>query len=111
MHIGIVGGLDRNQTRYQSLASDLGHTLECHTGHLEGTGPDALESLVLRSDVVLVQTDVNSHGAVWQARRLAKQHGKRLLFARRMGLSRLRALLAETGGRARSSALAGGASR
>lgn len=93
MHVGIVGGLDRASPHYKMVAEQRGHSLECHTGDLAGTGPSTLEALVQRSDLLVVVTDVNSHGAVWQARRLARQHACELVFVRRLGVARLRQLV------------------
>ncbi len=95
MHIGLVGGLDREANRYAELAHEQGHTLECHTGITAGRGGETLATLVLRADVVVVVTDVNSHAGMWGARRLARRHHRPCVLTRRMGVSRFRALLTE----------------
>ena len=95
MHIGIVGGLDRNEGFYQDLAQRAGHHFEHHNGHLAGRGAATLGTLVERCDVVIVVTDVNSHAAVWRVRRLAKQRGSRVILMSRCGPSKFTALLAE----------------
>jgi hypothetical protein len=102
MHIGLVGGLDREANRYERLAKEHGHSLECHTGDVAGRGGETLETLVLRADVVVVVTDVNSHAGMWSARRLARRHDRRCLLIRRMGISRFRTLLTELDGAAPS---------
>ena len=43
MHVGIVGGVERNEAIYQRLALRAGHTLEFHSGHLAGRGSTTLE--------------------------------------------------------------------
>jgi Uncharacterized protein conserved in bacteria (DUF2325) len=93
MHIGIVGGLDRNEGFYQDLATRAGHRFEHHNGHLAGRGTASLGTLVERCDVVIVVTDVNSHAAVWRVRRLAKQRGSRCILMSRCGPSKFTALL------------------
>jgi hypothetical protein len=93
MHVGIVGGIDRATPHYRAVAEQRGHSIECHTGDLAGTGPSTLEALVQRSDLLVVVTDVNSHGAVWQARRLARRYPCSLVFVRRLGVARLRELV------------------
>ena len=93
MHIGIVGGLDRNEGFYQDLAQRAGHRFEHHNGHLAGRGTASLGTLVERCDVVIVVTDVNSHAAVWRVRRLAKQRGSRCILLSRCGPSKFTALL------------------
>jgi hypothetical protein len=95
MHIGLVGGLNRSEAQYRQLAERAGHSIEWHTGDLAGRGAGTLESLVERSDLVIVVTDVNSHGAVWRARKLAKLRRKRLLLLARCGVSKFGALLSE----------------
>jgi len=95
MHIGIVGGLDRNEGFYEDLARRAGHGFEHHNGHLAGRGAASLGTLVERCDVVIVVTDVNSHAAVWRVRRLAKQRGSRFILTSRCGPSKFAALLEE----------------
>lgn len=95
MHIGLVGGLDRSAAQYRELAERAGHSIEWHTGDLAGRGASTLEAMIDRSQLVIVVTDVNSHGAVWRARKLAKLRGKRLLLLARCGVSKFAALLAE----------------
>jgi hypothetical protein len=97
MHIGLIGGLDRGVQHYQGVAARGGHTVECHSGHLAGRGVDTLAAIIERSDLVVVITDVNSHGGMWSARKLAKARRRRCVLVRRMGASRFRALLAELG--------------
>ncbi|MEO6602792.1 MAG: DUF2325 domain-containing protein, partial [Polyangiaceae bacterium] len=95
MHIGIVGGLDRNGGGYDDLAKRAGHQFQHHNGHLAGRGAASLGTLMERCDVVIVVTDVNSHAAVWRVRRLAKQRGTRMILMSRCGPSRFTALLLE----------------
>jgi hypothetical protein len=99
MHIGWVGGLDRNEAHFERMAAAAGHVIECHTGRLDGRGSDQLRALIERSDLVIVLTDVNSHGAVQLARREAVKAGKPVHIARRLGSSAFRALLGGLGGR------------
>lgn len=95
MHIGLVGGIDRNAPFYGELARECGHSVECHTGHLAGRGSESLLALIDRSDVVVVVTEVNSHGGVLGARRLSKARGRPCLLVRKMGTARFRRLLGE----------------
>lgn len=97
MHIGLIGGLDRNAPHYLALAESQGHTVECHPGILAGRGGETLSAIVERADVIVVVTDVNSHAGVFRARRLSKNRGRRCVLVRRMGASKFRALLGELG--------------
>jgi hypothetical protein len=98
MHIGLIGGIERGARHYEVLAAERGHTVEIHSGHLAGRGVDTLAAIVERADVIVVITDVNSHGGMWSARRLAKVRNRPCVLVRRLGVSRFRSLLAELGG-------------
>jgi hypothetical protein len=95
MHIALVGGLDRSESQYRQLAERAGHSIEWHTGDLAGRGAGSLDSMIERADLVIVVTLVNSHGAVWRARKLAKQRRKRLLLLARCGVSKFGSVLTE----------------
>lgn len=91
--VAIVGGLERNETEYRDVAERLGVEVVFHSGHVRGRGSAALVELVRRSDVILVLTDVNSHGAVWLARQSARRFGRRIELHRRLSPARLAARL------------------
>lgn len=95
MTLGLIGGVERSERAYRDAAAARGHTLWFHSGHLNGRGSDALADIVRRADLVVVVTDVNSHGAVQLARRLAQKEGKTLVLQRRVSPSRFAALVAE----------------
>ena len=94
MRIGMVGGLDRNEWSYKQMAQQAGHEVEFHTGHVGARGNISLENLINRVDVLIIATDVNSHGAVLLARRLVRRRGVSLMIMRRCGPSRFSELLA-----------------
>lgn len=94
MHIGIVGGLDRNAPGFTSLAHAAGHEVSIHNGVLAGkVSATSLRALVLRSDVVFIVTDVNSHNAVRTARSVAKVHHRPVRIVRRLGIAEFSAYL------------------
>jgi hypothetical protein len=97
MHIGLVGGLDRNAPHYEAEAKKLGHSVEWHRGILAGRGGDSLAALVERADLVVVVTEVNSHAGVIQARKLSRARGRACVLVRKMGAARFRAVLDEFG--------------
>lgn len=100
MRIGLVGGVEKSSRFYEEAARARGHELVAHRGDMAGRGREALESLIDRSGLVVVLTDVNSHGAVLYARKYARQSGRRCMLLRRLGVQRFRALLEriESGG-------------
>jgi hypothetical protein len=93
MRIAIIGGLDRGHDRYQKLAASYGHELFCHEGWMTGPRAGSLERLVESCDVVVIVTDVNSHGAVLAARKAMRRRGRSPLILRKCGLSRFTQLL------------------
>ncbi len=93
MRIGIVGGVERVEPLYGQMAQRLGHEVLFHGGSVNGRGAKALEHLVDRCDLVVVVTDVNSHGAVRLARRRLRERGSAPILLRRCGLSRFGELL------------------
>jgi hypothetical protein len=93
MRIGVVGGVERLESQLRTVAGAAGHELEFHGGHMSGQGGGKLRALVDRVDLLVIQTDVNSHGAVIQARALARKARRPVRLVRRLGPSGLRALL------------------
>lgn len=93
MRIAWIGGLERNEGQIVSIAAEAGHQLEFHPGHVGGRGSNEIRSAIERADFVVILTDVNSHGAVLLAKKIARQLGRGTLVARRCGPSRFRQLL------------------
>lgn len=94
MRIGIVGGAERLADRLSAVANAAGHQLEFHDGHMRGTASDRLRAMIDRVDVVVVVTEINSHGAVLHARELARRAHRPIRLVRRFGTSQLRAMAA-----------------
>jgi hypothetical protein len=95
MKIALVGGLDRREAELTELARRAGHRLEWHSGHVTGRGADALRGIVERCEVVVILTQVNSHGGMYLAKKLARQLGRETLVWRKCGTTRLGELLSE----------------
>jgi hypothetical protein len=94
MRVGIVGGLARSEPHYSRLARAAGHEAVFHEGHVNGRQMRMLEQLLDRCDLVIIVTDVNSHGAVQLARRRLKERGRTPLLLRRCSPARFAQLLA-----------------
>ena len=77
MRITLIGGVERNEQALEAIAASLGHRLDFHGGHLKGRGVDDLHRQVDRADLVVVATNVNSHGAAQLARKLARKRAQR----------------------------------
>jgi hypothetical protein len=97
MRIAVVGGLDRHVQGLARLASDAGHVAEFHHGRVGGRHAEDLEAIVERSDVVVIVTGVNSHGAVSIAKKAARRRGCAALIARTCGPSRFEQILSAIG--------------
>lgn len=96
MRIGIIGGLDRNVAALHGLAEAAGHDVRFHTGVMAGpASAAALRALVVRSELVVIVTDINSHNAVRTARREARVLGRPVRIVRKMGHTHFAALLHE----------------
>lgn len=99
MKIGWIGGRERNETQLEKIAVRSGHHLEFHSGHVGGRGADDLRALVERSDFLVIVTEVNSHGAVLLAKKMAQRIGRGVLVIRRCGTARFQVLLDAFGAR------------
>jgi hypothetical protein len=64
MRVGIIGGTEKNLTRFEEVAEEEGCEVEFHDGRLAGRGSEALETLLSRCDVIVLITRINSHAAV-----------------------------------------------
>lgn len=91
----VIGGVERSQHDLERVAKEKGWEFDYHGGHMQGRGTTTLETRVGRADLVLVATDVNSHGATKHARALCDKHGKKFVLVRSCGTSRFRDLLTE----------------
>jgi hypothetical protein len=97
MRIGWVGGLDRSRALFSEVAEHAGHTLEMHEGHTGGRGSLVLEGIVTRCDVLVIVTELNSHGGVMHAKRLARRWGRRSLLVRKGSVTSLQRVIALLG--------------
>jgi hypothetical protein len=50
MRVGIIGGTEKNLTRFEEVAEEEGCEVEFHDGRLAGRGSEALETLLSRCD-------------------------------------------------------------
>lgn len=93
MLIAWIGGLERSGPHLAAVAEEEGHRLELHSGVVHGRGAAEIEALVLRADLVLLVTGVNSHMGVLHAKRACRRHGRELVIVRSLGPTRLRSLI------------------
>jgi hypothetical protein len=89
VRVAVIGGLERHEAELERRAEHFGHTVEFHRGKMGGRHTEELEAIVSRSELVIIVTQVNSHGAMYVAKRLAR----RALVARTCSPSRFRSIL------------------
>ncbi len=93
MRVAVIGGLERHESEIARRAGDLGHTVEFHRGWVGGRHAEALDAIVGRSEVVIIVTKVNSHGAMHLAKKAALRHFRPALVARTCTPSSFRGLV------------------
>ena len=93
MRITWIGGLDRNEQQLMKIAAQAGHRLELHHGDVGGRGSNEMRAAIARADLVIILTDVNSHGGVLLAKKVCRQLGRATMVTRRCGTSRFQQLL------------------
>jgi hypothetical protein len=93
MRIAFIGGLHRNENQMVEIAEEAGHQLDFHPGVVGGRGAGELRAAIERAELVIIVTDVNSHGAVQLAKKLSQKLGRGSLVLRRCGAARFRQLL------------------
>jgi len=92
MHIVVVGGRERNEVELLRIAQSHGHSLECLDGDVAGRGLETIRHAVARASIVIIVTEINSHGGVQAAKREALRFKKRTMVANRLSGARLRGL-------------------
>jgi hypothetical protein len=95
MHIGWVGGILRARDELVMAAAAAGHSLEFHMGDTRGRGAAGLEGMIARSDVVIINIEINSHGGALLAKKYARRMGRRSIIVRKPSVSALNRALVD----------------
>jgi hypothetical protein len=93
MRIAVIGGRYKNEGQLARIAQSRGYELEFEEGHTVGRGIESIRTAVSRSGLVVIVTDVNSHGAVHTAKKAARQLDRPTLIIQNFGAARLSRLL------------------
>jgi len=93
MHIVVVGGREKNEVELLRIAAARGHTLECLDGDVSGRGIEGIRHAVSRSSLVIIVTEINSHGGVLAAKREAQRFDKATMVVSRLSLARFHGVL------------------
>jgi hypothetical protein len=107
MKIAVVGGLERHEPEISRRAGTLGHTVEFHRGRVGGRRSAELESIVQRCDVAVIVIEVNSHGAMHIAKRVAARHARSAVISRTGSPSSLSTIFESLGSRRQAVAVGG----
>lgn len=93
LRIAVIGGLERHEPEIERRAHALGHVVEFHRGRVGGRHAGELETMVQRCDLIVIVTQVNSHGAMYLAKKAAARYGRPALITRTCGPSSFSAIL------------------
>jgi hypothetical protein len=107
MRIAIVGGLERHESEIERRAGEHGHAVEFHRGRVGGRHAGELEAMVQRSDLTIIVTQVNSHGAMYLAKRAAGRCGRPALIVRTCSPSSFSTILASLAASPQAAVVAG----
>jgi hypothetical protein len=93
MRIAVIGGRYKNEGQLARIAKARGYELEFQEGHTNGRGMEGIRKAVGRSELVVIITDVNSHGAVHAAKKAARQLARPTLIIQNFWAARLSRLI------------------
>jgi hypothetical protein len=93
VRIAVIGGLERHESEIERRAGAVGHAVEFHRGRVGGRHADEIEVMVQRCDVTIIVTQINSHGAMYLAKKAAARFERPALIARTCGPSSFSAIL------------------
>ena len=109
MRIAVIGGLERHEAELSRRAEMLGHAVEFHRGRVGGRHAGELESMVQRCELAIIVTQVNSHGAMYIAKKTAARHARPALLVRTCSPSSFSTILESLTSQAPATLLASGA--
>ena len=76
LRIALIGGHTRNVRHLIERGKTVGWTIEQHSGEMKGRGTRSIESQIARADIVVITTQVNSHGGMFRAKHYARRFGR-----------------------------------
>jgi hypothetical protein len=95
LRIVLVGGHTRNARQLIQRGRTAGWRIERHTGEVRGRGSKELRAQIGRADVVVITTQVNSHGGMFQAKDFARRLGRFVAVIRRDSFTELEEAIAQ----------------
>lgn len=86
----VIGGLDRLENRYREVFNSLGAECLYHSGNCNGSKVGDLESLITKSNLVVFIMTINSHTAMYKAKKECKKTGTEFFLTQRTGPSAIK---------------------
>jgi hypothetical protein len=83
LRITLIGGHMRNVRHLIERGRVAGWRIERHSGDVGGRGTRELRSQIARADIVIITTQVNSHGSMFLAKDYARRLGRFTTIIRR----------------------------
>jgi hypothetical protein len=83
LRIVLIGGHTRNARHLIERGRIAGWKIERHSGEVGGRGTQELRSQIARADIVIITTQVNSHGGMFRAKEYARRLGRFTTIIRR----------------------------
>jgi len=83
LRIALIGGHMRNARHLIERGRTAGWKIERHSGEVGGRGTKELRSQIRRADIVVITTQVNSHGGMFRAKEYARRLGRFTTVIRR----------------------------
>ncbi len=81
--IALIGGHTRSVRHLIERGRMAGWKVEGHSGVVKGRGTKELRALVERADIVVITTQINSHGGMFRAKEYARRFGRFITIVRR----------------------------
>jgi hypothetical protein len=94
MRIAVIGGLERYEAEISRRAQRFGHAVEFHREWVGGRHASELDSIVQRCDLLIIVTQVNSHGAMYMTKKAAARYARPAQLVRTCSPSSFEAILA-----------------
>jgi hypothetical protein len=83
LRIVLIGGHTRNARHLIQRGRTVGWKIERHSGEVGGRGTKELRAQIGRADIVVITTQVNSHGSMFLAKDYARRLGRFTTIIRR----------------------------
>jgi hypothetical protein len=83
LRITLIGGHTRNALQLIRRGRMAGWNIERHSGEVGGRGSKELRAQIGLADLVVITTQVNSHGGMFQAKDYARRLGRFVAIIRR----------------------------